>query len=228
MSTPRKSTAATRERLIRAAERCFTEHGFDGASLRQITKMAGVNLASVNYHFSSKRELWLEVMQRRLVPLNAERVRLLETARAALPAGKPVPVEQICDAMLLPLLHAFQENRSSSVTVARMVGRAINVPQSLSRELNRRNLDQFWRLFHNALRESLPEVPAAELDWKFYFLMSSMIGALAWQGRQPGVERQLSSDNLEPMVRRLSVFIAGGLRTTHSIPTKSKDGKTKA
>lgn len=228
MASPRKSTSATRERLIRAAERCFTEHGYEAASLRQITRLAGVNLASVNYHFSSKKELWLEIMQRRLVPLNAERVRLIEAARAATPAGRPLPVEQICEAMLLPLLRAFPESRSSSVCVARMVGRAINVPQSLSRELNRRNLDEFWRIFHAALRDALPGVPAAELDWKFYFLMSSMIGALAWQGRQPGVERQLNTENLEPMLRRLSVFIASGLQPPLLSATKGKNAKAKA
>lgn len=228
MPAPRKTATATRDRLIRAAERCFTEHGYEGASLRQITQMAGVNLASVNYHFSSKRELWLEVMQRRLVPLNAERVRLIETARAATTPGRPLAVEQICEAMLLPMAHAFQDGRNSGVTVARMVGRAINVPQALSRELNRRNLDQFWRIFRSALSDALPEVPAAELDWKFYFLMSSMIGALAWQGRQPGVDRQLNTENLEPMLRRLALFIAGGLRTPLTGTLKGKDGKAKA
>jgi len=215
MPSLRKSTTATRERLLRAAERCFTEHGFEGASLRQITRLAGVNLAAVNYHFSSKKELWLAVMQRRLVPLNAERVRLLEAARARTPVGRPVSLEQLCEALVMPLAHAFDDGKSSGVTISRMVGRAINVPPALSKELNRRSMDQFWRIFRNAMREALPDVPAAEFDWKFYFLMSSMLGALAWQGRQPGVEQQLKTDNLEPMLRRLSAFVAGGLRANH-------------
>jgi AcrR family transcriptional regulator len=222
MPVPRKSTAATRERLIRAAECCFTEHGYEGSSLRQITRQARVNLAAVNYHFSSKRELWLEVMQRRLAPLNAERVRLLEAARARTPAGQPLCLEQLCEAMVLPIAKAFDQNQShaSCLTVARMVGRAINVPPSLSKELNRRSLDQFWRVFRQALREALPGSTSVEVDWKFYFLMSSMLGALAWQGRQAGLDRQLSSDNLEPMLQRLASFMAGGLRA--QLPTKVK------
>ena len=214
MPLPRKSTNATRDRLLRAAERCFTEHGYEGASLRQITRLAGVNLAAVNYHFASKKELWLAVMQRRLLPLNAERVRLLEAARARTPAGRPIPLEQLCEALVLPLAHAFDDGKTSGVTISRMVGRAINVPPALSKELNRRSMDQFWRIFRAALREALPEVPAAEFDWKFYFLMSSMLGALAWQGRQPGLEQQLKTDDLEPMLRKLTAFIAGGLRAS--------------
>ncbi len=226
MPVPRKSTAATRERILRAAECVFTEHGYEGASLRQITRQARVNLAAVNYHFSSKRELWLEVMQRRLAPLNAERVRLLEAARARTPAGQPLCLEQLCEAMVMPISHAFDHSQSqgSCLTVARMVGRAINVPPSLSKELNRRSLDQFWRVFRQALREALPGSTPVEVDWKFYFLMSSMLGALAWHGRQAGLDRQLSSDNLEPMLQRLAGFMAGGLRACQPPTTK---GRTK-
>jgi AcrR family transcriptional regulator len=212
MPVPRKSAAATRERLLRAAECCFTEHGYEGSSLRQITRLAHVNLAAVNYHFSSKRELWIEMMQRRLAPLNTERLRMLEAARAATPPGQPLSLEQLCEAVILPIAKAFNRNRSSCLTAARMVGRAINVPPSLSKELNRRNLDQFWGVFRAALREAMPELTPAEVDWKYYFLMSSMLGALAWQGRQAGMERQMKSENLEPMLRRLAVFIAAGLR----------------
>jgi hypothetical protein len=62
------------------------------------------------------------------------------------------------------------------------------------------------------LRDALPDLSPAEIEWKFYFLMSAMLGALAWQGRQQGLERELNTDNLEPMLRRLAAFIASGLR----------------
>jgi AcrR family transcriptional regulator len=221
MAATRKSSTATRERILRAAERCFTEHGFEGSSLRQITRLARVNLAAVNYHFSSKRELWLEMMQRRLGPLNAERVRLIEAARATTPPGSALSLEQICEAMVMPVAKAFRDGKSCNLTAARMVGRAISVPPALSKELGRRSLDQYWRVFSSALCDALPGASPAEIEWKFYFLMSSMLGALAWQGRQQGLERELNTDNLEPMLRRLAVFIAGGLRA--SVPvTKPK------
>lgn len=212
MPVPRKSTAATRDRVLRAAEICFTEHGYEGSSLRQITRQARVNLAAVNYHFSSKRELWLEVMQRRLAPLNAERVRLIEAARAKTTPGQPLDLEQLCEAMVLPIAEVYDQSSGCCVTVARMVGRALTVPPSLSKELNRRILDQFGRVFRQALREALPGLTAVEVDWKFYFLMSSMLGALAWHGRVADVDRRLDNANLEPMLRRLAVFMASGLR----------------
>ena len=43
--------------LLDAAERLFSDQGFESTSLRQITTEAGANLAAVNYHFGSKENL---------------------------------------------------------------------------------------------------------------------------------------------------------------------------
>ncbi len=43
----------TREIIMDAAERCFARQGISTASIRTITKEAGVNLGSVTYHFGS-------------------------------------------------------------------------------------------------------------------------------------------------------------------------------
>ncbi len=53
----------TRERIVRAAGEVFGRHGFDGTTIRQITKRAGVNVAAVNYHFRDKAELYLRVLR---------------------------------------------------------------------------------------------------------------------------------------------------------------------
>ncbi|PJF45437.1 MAG: TetR/AcrR family transcriptional regulator, partial [Candidatus Thermofonsia Clade 3 bacterium] len=66
----RARAAATRERILDAAERLFAERGFAGTSLRDITSEARVNLAAVNYHFGSKDELFLATVVRRLEPVN--------------------------------------------------------------------------------------------------------------------------------------------------------------
>lgn len=47
----------TKTRILDAAEKLFAERGFSETSLRLITSKAEVNLASVNYHFGSKKEL---------------------------------------------------------------------------------------------------------------------------------------------------------------------------
>ena len=56
--TPRPSADATRERILSAALDLFSELSFDGATTREIAARAGVTQGLLNYHFSSKDELW--------------------------------------------------------------------------------------------------------------------------------------------------------------------------
>ena len=52
----------TRMRIIKAAARIFAEHGYEGASIRNIVANADVNQAAINYHFGSKEGLYRAVL----------------------------------------------------------------------------------------------------------------------------------------------------------------------
>jgi AcrR family transcriptional regulator len=59
-----KGTAQpTKERLLAAASRLFAERGFQATSVREIAERAGTNVASGNYHYGSKKALYLEVLR---------------------------------------------------------------------------------------------------------------------------------------------------------------------
>ncbi|OYW97958.1 MAG: TetR family transcriptional regulator, partial [Caulobacter vibrioides] len=75
-----ETEAATKNLVFVAAERLFALHGFQNVSVRDITAAAGVNLASVNYHFGSKDALLFEIFRRRTAELNRERARMLHEA----------------------------------------------------------------------------------------------------------------------------------------------------
>ena len=61
--------AATRANLIAAGRELFGQRGFDGASIRAITRSAGANLGAVTYHFGSKRNLYAAVLEEGLRPI---------------------------------------------------------------------------------------------------------------------------------------------------------------
>lgn len=56
----------TRPKLLAAAQAVFVEVGFYDATIREICKRAGVNIALVNYHFKDKLGLYIEVLKNTL------------------------------------------------------------------------------------------------------------------------------------------------------------------
>jgi len=58
------ATQETRRRLLNAAGEVFADRGFHAATIKEITDRAGASLASVNYHFQDKAELYAAVLRR--------------------------------------------------------------------------------------------------------------------------------------------------------------------
>ena len=52
-----------RRRLLETAGQIFAEKGFDGATVREICRRAGVNIAAVNYYFRDKEQLYIEAVK---------------------------------------------------------------------------------------------------------------------------------------------------------------------
>lgn len=74
---------ATRRRVLEAARELFDTHGYQGASIREIARHAGVAVGSVFTTFASKGEILSEVMQARLEPLYAELDRVMPHVRGS-------------------------------------------------------------------------------------------------------------------------------------------------
>lgn len=60
---PSRKTARTKEQIIEGALACLIEEGVAGATTRKIATHAGVPLAALHYHFSSKESLFSAVLE---------------------------------------------------------------------------------------------------------------------------------------------------------------------
>lgn len=162
----------TRRRLLEAAERLFAERGFRATSVRAVTTRAGANLAAVNYHFGSKDAMIRELFRRRLEPLNARRLRLLEAA------GPSPRLEAVMRCFLTPTWELWGRNPH----FIRMAGRLHMEPD---RSLLRWFIGQFGEVaerFGKALRRLRPTAAPDELFWRMHFVVGAMIHT--WSGAE--------------------------------------------
>ena len=72
----------TQERIFNAAERLFAEHGIDAVSTRDIIDAAGVNSGSIHYHFGTREQLIVALVERRAGYLGVQRDRYLDELEA--------------------------------------------------------------------------------------------------------------------------------------------------
>jgi len=96
--------ADTREQILQSAWNLFAEKGFENVSVRDVTSSAGVNLASVSYHFGGKDGLVQEIVKRCLDPLYKYGRQLLTDATNKYGDLESIPIEHLLTCWLRPLL----------------------------------------------------------------------------------------------------------------------------
>jgi AcrR family transcriptional regulator len=61
---------SVREKVLAAAVQLFAEYGYHAAPLRDIARMAGIQAASIYYHYTNKQALLVEIMETHMRQLN--------------------------------------------------------------------------------------------------------------------------------------------------------------
>jgi AcrR family transcriptional regulator len=173
---PLNSPVSTKERILAAAEALFAQRGFDGASLRQLTSAAGVNLAAVNYHFGSKEKLVEEVFRRRLDALNAS--RLAELAKIA--GAAETTLEDVLGAYIRPALDLSHDGNGS--LFMRVLARAFAEHDDTLRQFLSANYGHVMRQFTTEFARLLPQLSKPELYWRIDLVTGALTHAMSGFG----------------------------------------------
>ena len=212
------SEHGTRERILDVAEKLFSENGFDGTSLRMITAEADVNLAAVHYHFGSKERLLHATLQRRIAPVNAERLRRLDAATDAADPGTP-PVEAIVDAFVRPTIEAFSGlDREHLMGMLRIVHSG-HVCGEFFAETFAEVIERF-----SILADALPHLTREETMWRFRFMVGSMMHTV---GSDPAAAH-VGLDPVEghALADAIVAWATAGFRAPAAWPVDGPGGRT--
>ena len=203
------TTIDTRERLLNAAERLFAQNGIGNTSLRAVTAEASTNLASVHYHFGSKGALISAVFARRFGPLNRERLRLLADAGAG---DTPPRLEDIIEAFVAPALHLIHDPERGGKYFMCLMAQVHADTGELS-SIVMAQLDEVIVRFSAALYRALPELPRADVLWRFAFTIGSMAFVLGHAETLKDMSGSLCDpSDAEGTLKQLVAFAAAGMR----------------
>lgn len=167
-----------RVRLLDSAERLFAKAGYDGASLRAITRDAGVEVGLSGYHFRSKDELFRQVLQRRAPEMSRALGEALEAALFARHGGEQ-GIRSVLHAYVEPhldRLHSADEGWRSYIRLAAFSALFLDRPELLAPAT--KVYEPVMKRFRTALGELLPNVLPAAVD-RYYYVFQMAILSIA-------------------------------------------------
>ena len=212
----------SKQRLLDAAERGFAEHGFEGASLRALTRAAGLSVSAANYHFGSKDELLAAVVRRRVRPLNERRLAALDAleARAAAPA-----LEALLDAYLRPVFerHAAARREGRATLPRQFAARLYCDPPERVQALRAEIFGEVHARFHAAFARALPKASEPALRLLQQLAIAAMVHVLSGQleekvAAEYAAQAARGEAPHEPLLRALIAHIAQGGRALAALP----------
>jgi AcrR family transcriptional regulator len=201
---------STKNKILDAAELLFADKGFNGTSLREITSLAEVNLAAVNYHFGSKKELIKAVMSRYMNELSPR----LESALKALCHEDVHPnLIDVFSAFIDPLLHLndFKENGTS--VFLQLLGRGYTDSQGFLRWFLTTQYPNVFANFTQAVHKAYPELTAEEIFWRLHFTMGTIVFTMSSSDAlidiaQNDFDRQV---DIAGVIRQVIPYVAAGV-----------------
>lgn len=162
MISSTENPTGTKLALIVAASALFAEKGFELVSVREITGMAGANVASVKYHFGSREGLIDAVVASMATPVNEERLRRLDDL-------KDRNVRTLLAAFFEPLFSQIQSSALSEKLFVKLMGRVVgDRPYEFPEEV----MGQFREVagrFVPAFMKACPKLSSDEVFWRIHF-----------------------------------------------------------
>ncbi|HUU85505.1 MAG TPA: TetR/AcrR family transcriptional regulator [Phycisphaerae bacterium] len=183
------ATDETRARIIEVAGPIFAEKGFRDATVREICAAADVGLASVNYHFRDKQQLYVHVVESAFDDLERHRPPLREW-----PAG--TPVETRLQESIEWLAHKVLASPKDSWP-NRLLTREIQAPTPACEGVLRRRIDADLAPLNAILADVLP---AEEGTAQCHQLVLSIIGQILIYDSHRDLVRLVRADESESEV----------------------------
>jgi len=206
----KKGTDDTATRIMDAAETLFAENGFSGTSARDITSSAGCNVASINYYFSGKDNLYKQVCKRRLNALRDFRINSINDYMAN--NSKDISLEGLLlnfsRAFLAPLIE-----ETSGRNVMKLIVREMLYPQLPANMVFDELIQPMSTVLQKAILKVCPGLDEIEVLWSIFSLVGQLLHAMHIEGMLSNHSGdQFSAFNISSAVDHIVTFTVAGVK----------------
>ena len=184
----RNNESNRRGELLRVSAKLFREKGFDGTSIRDISSAAGMHSGSPFYHFKTKQDILVAVMEQGL----AEGLRKTEEVIAL-----PLPPEQKLKELIRAQLGTILEDGSDFIPVLLYDWRGLTPANRRRVVALKDRYDTLWQQVIDELQRA-GHVPG---DAQLVRLL--ILGAVNWTGTWYRTGGRLSLDEVADGAARL-------------------------
>jgi AcrR family transcriptional regulator len=186
---PRRNNESNRrEELLRVSARLFRQKGFDGTSIRDISSAAGMQSGSPFYHFKTKQDILVAVMEEGL----AEGLRIAGAVMAL-----AVPPEQKLVRMIRTQLGTILDDAHDFVPVLHYEWRSLSAANRRRIVTLKDRYDALWQRLIEELQH------AGHMPGDAQLIRLLIIGAVNWTGAWYRKGGRLSLDEVAEGAARL-------------------------
>jgi AcrR family transcriptional regulator len=205
-----KGNSDVRQRILDAAAILLAENGFDRTSVRDITKQACCNVASINYYFGGKDNLYLEVYRQRLTLLREVRIEGINNVMSKTD-GK-VTVEELirgfAEAFFKPLT-----DKETGKTLMQLMWREMVEPHLPERMFFEEVINPITKKLTNAMKKVCPKLGDNEILLSIESIVAQLVHVIMLQkcrtAHQPG---DMPIPEISGYVNHIVEFSAAGIR----------------
>ncbi|EOX3296882.1 TetR family transcriptional regulator [Vibrio cholerae] len=201
--------SGTKEKILDVAEGLFAEYGFNDTSLRTITSKAGVNLASVNYHFGDKKTLVRAVLNRYLEAFMPEMKQSLER----LNERDDYDMAEVFEALRAPLRSLSELRPNGTSRFMLLIGRGYTDVQGHLRWFITNRYNDVLTLFTDSVLKANPNLTRETLFWRLHFTLGTCVFTMASSQALAEIAENDFGSKVDPksVVDQLIPYLAAGV-----------------
>lgn len=201
--------SSTKEKILDVTEGLFAEYGFNDTSLRTITSKAGVNLASVNYHFGDKKTLVRAVLNRYLEAFMPEMKQSLER----LNERDDYDMAEVFEALRAPLRSLSELRPNGTSRFMLLIGRGYTDVQGHLRWFITNRYNDVLTLFTDSVLKANPNLTRETLFWRLHFTLGTCVFTMASSQALAEIAENDFGSKVDPksVVDQLIPYLAAGV-----------------